>query len=420
MTEERGLVKYEARDGQQVTLSFDTIKRYLVQGHAEMVTQQELMFFMGTCKSRGLNPFNKDCYLIKYSTKQGAAIITAVDYFRKRAKAQRDCHGWQKGIIVDRKGEVFYSKGLMLDDDILLGGWFKAQPEGWVKPFELEVNLKGYIKKKSDGSVTKFWQKENQPTQIAKVAESQGLRTLWPDEFQQLYTVEEMGEPDSFKGAESIITDKAADLTEKIKEKPDNTATELKDKLDEGDKQVEGYSAMKPTVESQTGAKLEPGEPQGVLPKGTDATEWMVACRPSSSVSNAKAFIAVFKEQKEAIEAMTDVKIKTQLKKKLDKTNAYLGEIAKNKKLIAEEQPPVPEEDRIPGFEQETGVVLPPNPNYDANGRMAFLKAMKEYKNLNSDIYASVLMDNDWEDMNSITPSDQEVALGFMDKAFEV
>jgi len=230
MTEERGVVKYEARDGQQVTLSFDTIKRYLVQGHSEMVTQQELMFFMGICKSKGLNPFNKDCYLIKYSQNEGAAIITAVDYFRKRAKAQRDCHGWQKGIILERDGKIVYSKGLMLEDDILLGGWFKAQPEGWSEPFELEVNLKGYIKKKRDGSVTKFWAKENQPTQIAKVAESQGLRTLWPDEFQQLYTPEEMGQSEVFSQAEAIITDKTTEevLTDKIK--PNYAAQDLKTK----------------------------------------------------------------------------------------------------------------------------------------------------------------------------------------------
>ena len=220
MAEERGVVKYEAKDGQTVALTFDTIKRYLVSGKSEYVTPQEMMFFMGVCKSRGLNPFNRDCYLIKYTQSGGAAIVTSVDYFRKRARAQKDCKGWQKGIIVERNGEVVYSKGLMLDDDVLLGGWFRAQPEGWSEPFELEVNLKGYIKRKSDGSVTKFWSKENQPSQIAKVAESQGLRTLWPDEFQQLYTQEEMDTSTTFKGAEKVENggDKTQELNERIME----------------------------------------------------------------------------------------------------------------------------------------------------------------------------------------------------------
>lgn len=219
MTEERGIIEYEARDGQQIKLTLDTIRKYLVQGRSELVTQQELMYFMGACKSRGLNPFIKDAYLIKFSENEGAAIITSIDYFRKRARAQRDCKGWKKGIIVDRDGKIVYSNGLMIDGDKLLGGWFKAQPEGWDEPFELEINLKGYIKRKKDGSVTKFWTPENQPSQIMKVAESQGLRTLWPDEFQQLYTPEEMGQSDMFQQTE-IITQKEdtpQDLTDKIK-----------------------------------------------------------------------------------------------------------------------------------------------------------------------------------------------------------
>jgi len=416
MDEERGIVKYEARDGQSVTLSFDTIKRYLVQGHSEMVTKQELMFFMGTCKSRGLNPFNKDCYLIKYSSKQGAAIITAVDYFRKRARAQRDCHGWQKGIIVERNGEIIYSKGLMLDGDTLLGGWFKAQPEGWTEPFELEVNLKGYIKKKNDGSVTKFWAKDNQPSQIAKVAESQGLRTLWPDEFQQLYTPEEMGEPDSFKDAESIITDKAADLTEQIKEKPKYTATKLDEtpvqdlKSDDLDEQKPTPAVVDPPVDTLTGEVLEPDEPKGIIPDGVEPAEWMVACRPSSSVANAKAFIAVFKAQKANIELMDD-KVRGQLTRKFEKTKAYLAQIEANKKQIEEEEPPPPEEDPIPPFEQG-------HEQEDPGGRLAYLKQMKVYRTKDTKRYEKVMKILDFHSMNDPKQADEPIVLGFMREEF--
>lgn len=225
MERERNVITYEARDGQQISLSFDTIKKYLVQGHPEWVTSQEMMLYMGINKSRGLNPFIKDCYLIKYSQKDAAAIITSIDYFRKRSKAQKDCKGWAKGIIVERNGEIVYSAGLMLDSDTLLGGWFEAQPDGWEKPFKLEVNLKGYIKKKADGSVTKFWSKDNQPSQIAKVAESQGLRTLWPDEFQQLYTPEEMGDPDMFETTATVIKQESA--ADKLKGKGAETREDI-------------------------------------------------------------------------------------------------------------------------------------------------------------------------------------------------
>ena len=56
MDKEKNVVKYESRDGQEIKLSFDTVKKYLVQGNANAITEQELMYFLGVCKSRGLNP----------------------------------------------------------------------------------------------------------------------------------------------------------------------------------------------------------------------------------------------------------------------------------------------------------------------------------------------------------------------------
>lgn len=192
MAEGKDLVKYQSRDGQEITLSFDTVKKYLIQGNPDRVTEQELMFFMGMCKSCGLNPFKKDAYLVKYGD-DPAAIITSIHYFRARARAQKDCRGWRSGVIVKKKdGSLRYSDGLVLDDEELLGGWFEAKPDGWEFPLKLEVNLTGYIKRTSQGNTTRFWQPEHQPTMIAKVAEAQGLRKLWPDEFQQLYGEEEI------------------------------------------------------------------------------------------------------------------------------------------------------------------------------------------------------------------------------------
>jgi phage recombination protein Bet len=192
MTEEKNLVKYQSRDGQEIILSFDTVRKYLIQGNRDKVTEQELMLFLGVCKSRGLNPFKKDAYLVKYGD-DPAAIITSIHYFRARARAQKDCRGWKSGVIVREKdGSLRYSDGLVLDEEELLGGWFEAKPDGWDFPVKLEVNLGGYIERMNPGNTARFWQPENQPTMIAKVAEAQGLRKLWPDEFQQLYGEEEI------------------------------------------------------------------------------------------------------------------------------------------------------------------------------------------------------------------------------------
>src|SRR5208337_4000438 len=184
VSQDREMVVYKSKSGQDVKLSLEMIKNFLVVGNRDLVTVQEFFFFMGICRARGLDPTAKDVYLIKYSS-EPAAIVTAIDFYRSRSRAQKDCKGWQKGIVClnEKTGELRHSKGILLPGEKLLGGWFKARPEGWDVDFELEVNLDGYIKKTKEGHITKFWQEANQPTMIAKVAESQGLRTLWPDEF---------------------------------------------------------------------------------------------------------------------------------------------------------------------------------------------------------------------------------------------
>lgn len=189
--EERGLVVYESR-GQTVELTAQIVRDFLVTGKKELVSNQEIAYFLGICKARQLNPFVKDCYLIKYGS-EPAAIVTAIDFYRSRARAASDCTGWEKGVICLNKetGELRYSKGLVLPTEELVGGWFKARPTGWTVDLELEVNLEGYIKHTSTGEITKFWRKENQPSQIMKVAESQGLRTVWPDLFQGTITADE-------------------------------------------------------------------------------------------------------------------------------------------------------------------------------------------------------------------------------------
>ena len=191
--EQKGLVKYESR-GQEVVLTASIVREFLVTGKKELVTDQEIYYFLGICKARQLNPFVKDCYLIKYGS-EPAAIVTAIDFYRSRARAQKDCVGWEAGVICqnNKTKELRYSKGIVLPDETLLGGWFRARPKGWEIDFELEVNLDGYIKKTSSGDITKFWSKPNQPSQIRKVVESQGLRTVWPDLFQGTVTGEELG-----------------------------------------------------------------------------------------------------------------------------------------------------------------------------------------------------------------------------------
>jgi phage recombination protein Bet len=190
------VVKYKS-EGLDLTLTESMVKQFLVRGNNQAVSRQEIVFFLGLCQARKLNPLAGDCYLVKYGN-DPAAIITSIDYFRARARKNPDCRGWQKGIVVQKEdGTLRYSSGLILAGEKLVGGWFETTPDNWNVPFKLEVNLNGYIKKTREGSTTKFWSEDNQPTMIAKIAESQGLRAVWPRDFGKLYTAEEVGsDPD--------------------------------------------------------------------------------------------------------------------------------------------------------------------------------------------------------------------------------
>lgn len=193
-TQEHGIVQYQSRDGQQIKLSFEAVRKFLVSDKPEFVTDTEIMMYMGQCKARGLNPFKKDCYLIKYTKDDPAATIVSIDYYRSRARAQPDCVGWNKGVIVKTEaGQIEERDGSFLyPGDELLGGWFRARPKGWETDLSWSVNLTAYVKTTREGRPTRFWDKDNQPQQIVKVAESQGLRRCWPDEFAKLYIEEEV------------------------------------------------------------------------------------------------------------------------------------------------------------------------------------------------------------------------------------
>src|SRR4030065_1155100 len=133
LEKKENIVKYNAGNV-EVTLSADIVKRYLVRGQG-VPSGQGIMFFMGLCRARGLNPFAGDCYLIKYAQNDPSAIIVSIDFKRAKALEQPNCTGWEKGVIVQKEsGELRYSKGLVLDGEKVVGGWCKAQPEGWKTP----------------------------------------------------------------------------------------------------------------------------------------------------------------------------------------------------------------------------------------------------------------------------------------------
>lgn len=177
-------MSYEV-NGEQVELTMNTVKQYLVQGQADKVTDQELVMFMNLCKYQKLNPFLKEVYLVKYGN--NAQNITSKEAFMKRAENHPKYDGFKAGIIVINKsnGELNRREGTFhLENETLVGGWAKVFREDRKYPSIAEVSMKEYSKNQST------W-KDIPSTMIRKVALVQALREAFPTDLGAMYTEEE-------------------------------------------------------------------------------------------------------------------------------------------------------------------------------------------------------------------------------------
>ena len=95
-------VKYMAGDV-EVKLTPDIVKNYLVRGKPELISMQEMMFFIGVCRARGLNPFSGDCYILKYTQNDPAAIITSIDFKRAGCCPGRIAKVGKRGLFAKTK-----------------------------------------------------------------------------------------------------------------------------------------------------------------------------------------------------------------------------------------------------------------------------------------------------------------------------
>ena len=181
---------------EQVKLSPQIVRNYLVSGSPETVTEQEIVMFMNLCRFQHLNPFLREAYLIKYGS-QPATIVTGKAALEKRAARCRNFEGFEAGVVVvSRAGELEYRSGsLVLDGEELVGGWCDIHVTGFKVPVRAVVSLNEYVGRKKDGTVNAQWQGKP-ATMIRKVAKMQALREAFPEDFQGMYSAEELGADD--------------------------------------------------------------------------------------------------------------------------------------------------------------------------------------------------------------------------------
>ena len=94
---DKGKVTYTV-NGQDVSLSYNIVRKFLTRGNGT-VTDSEVVMFISLCKYNQLNPFQNDCYLVKYDEKSPAQMVTSKESFMKRGESNDNYEGFQAGVL---------------------------------------------------------------------------------------------------------------------------------------------------------------------------------------------------------------------------------------------------------------------------------------------------------------------------------
>lgn len=185
------LARYEADSGKEIVITDDDI-RYVLAAN-QNVTNEEMKLFIELCAAHKLDPFIREAYIIKYGN-QAATIVIGKETWLKRGMRNPRYRGHQAGItILGIDGRIHRREGSMLmEGEILIGGWAKVYLAGFEVPIYDEVSFEEYKGTKKDGSLTRSWAKMP-GTMIRKVALVHVLREAFPDEFGGCYDAAEMG-----------------------------------------------------------------------------------------------------------------------------------------------------------------------------------------------------------------------------------
>lgn len=181
-------------DGNEIKLTPSIVQQYIVGTDAE-ITMPEYKFFTELCKARGLNPFLKEAYCIKYG-KQPAQIVVGKDAILKRAILNPNFDGMESGVIVQvsETGEIVERNGTFYirDTEKLVGGWAKVYRKDWTHPTYTTVSFDEVAQRKNDGSLNSNWQGKG-ATMVEKVAKVRALRETFIEQLGGMYEAEEMG-----------------------------------------------------------------------------------------------------------------------------------------------------------------------------------------------------------------------------------
>lgn len=150
------LAEWKTLDGQSITLSMDDVKQYFCSN----ATDKEIMVFLETARTWGLNPWKREVHLVKYGNSP-AQIIVGYEVYLKRAERTGKLNGWKCWI----EGDGPNAKAVV-----------EIYRKDWGQPFRWEV----YRAEADRGQAT--W-KQMWRFMLRKVAIAQGFRLAFPEEL---------------------------------------------------------------------------------------------------------------------------------------------------------------------------------------------------------------------------------------------
>lgn len=175
--------------GKHVELDLDFVKKYLVRGRSELVSDQEVVFFMNTCKMQCLNPLaSGEVYLIKYNKDQPAQMVVGKDAYLRRAYGNPDYLCKTDGIVVQRGNQIIQKEGCCLyPSEVLIGGWCRVT---FLRGSKERTAFKEVALSEYNSNMANW--KSRPATMINKVAVSQCVRDAFPKDYEGVYSEEEM------------------------------------------------------------------------------------------------------------------------------------------------------------------------------------------------------------------------------------
>ena len=204
-------------DDEEIKLTPSIVSEYLAGG--AKITMPEFKIFTSLCKARGLNPFLKEAYIIKFGSSP-AQIVVGKGAILKRAILNPDFDGREQGVIVINKdGETEEKAGTFLTaDETLVGGWAKVYRKNWRFPVYVTVSFAEVAQKKRDGTLNSQWASKG-ATMVEKVALVRALREAFVENTGGMYDADEMDvqTPSSSEPEKEIIIEQKEPVIENEK-----------------------------------------------------------------------------------------------------------------------------------------------------------------------------------------------------------